>query len=163
MSARPPEMKTLLCVSDWSCHKGSLPLVGVFRRLKTHLLGVLGPWKDTRTYWHNPGQSKAELSTRSRITIGKLPPHHTTTTPHHHTCVFTIQSYSSYSILCQLYCTTSYEVTSYTWMLPDHSWWNSIPFLCKTKLWESKIDDFRRVISFIYASKSLTFASKLFL
>ena len=129
MSARPPEMKTLLCVSDWSCHKESLALFGVFRRLKMHLLGVLGPLKDTRTYWHNPGQSKAVLSTRSEITIGKLPPHHTTT-PHHHICVFTTRAIQAikYYVNCTLYdivwhCTTSYEVTRFIWMLPLHSYY----------------------------------------
>ena len=39
--------------------------------------------------------------------------------------------------------TTPYRGTSYLLMLPLYSWWSSIPFLCKTKLWESNVDDFR--------------------
>ena len=41
--------------------------------------------------------------------------------------------------------TTSYEDTSCILMLPLYSWWNSIPFLPKTKLWGSNINDFRSI------------------
>ena len=56
---------------------------------------------------------------------------HTITTHHNHTtttCPFTIKSYSVYSILYQLYCTTLYDVNSYKCMLQLHSWWHFIPF-----------------------------------
>ena len=55
-----------------------------------------------------------------------------------------IQYYVNYTVRHR---TTSYEDTSFILMLPLHSWWNSIPFLPKTKLWESNIDDFRSIIS----------------
>ena len=88
-------------------------------------------WYCFPDHCYNPGQCKVDFLIWSSITIGKLPsppPHHTTTT----TTTTT---------------TMSYEVTIYIWMLLFHSWGNDIPFLCKTKLWESKIDDFRNIIS----------------
>ena len=53
------------------------------------------------------------------------------------------------TILCCHLCTMLYNVTGYIyiWMLPLNSWWNSIPFLWKTKLCESNIDNLRSIIS----------------
>ena len=76
--------------------------------------GILLPYRsekqiDVFFYCHNPNRAKQSFITWSDITVGKLTPHHTTTTTPT-MCPFTIQIYSSYSILCQLYCTSSYEV-----------------------------------------------------
>ena len=76
------------------------------------------PYKTVATI---QGRAKQSCLTWSGIAIRKIPPHHTTT------CPFTIQSYS---IICQLYCTTSYDVVRhltrsradsqqlYIWMIP---------------------------------------------
>ena len=67
------------------------------------------------------GQSKAGLSNLECYYYRKMKttpsPHHQTTNTPPTACPFTIESYSSYSILRELYCTMLYYITSYICML----------------------------------------------
>ena len=89
-------------------------------------------------------QGSAEQSCQTGVVLLSYKYNHTTPTP----CVSlhfrAIQNYVNYTVQRLR---MSYKVINYIWMLPLNSWWNSIPFLCKTKLWESNIDGFRSIIS----------------
>ena len=91
------------------------------------------------TWLPHPGQSKAKLSNLEWYYYRKI----TTTT-----CVYhkfrAIQYYVNYAIQRR-----TRSLAKYIWMLPLHSCWNSIPFLYKTKLWESNIDHFWSIIRFL--------------